>query len=91
MPASIRSRIFGWALEIIPSIGLFVFGLFRESKGFVIIGFLSLLYFAVWRMYAQFKGFQLIRSIYEKQLSATEHRATQQLEMNGESKSGRYS
>jgi hypothetical protein len=69
LPSSIRSRVVGWGLELVPSIGLFVFGLVSESRFFLILGFLSLLYFSVWRMYSQFRGFRLIQSIYEKQLS----------------------
>jgi hypothetical protein len=72
LPVSIRSRLFQWALELIPSIGLFVFGLIQSSQLFVILGFLSLLYFSVWRMYGQFRGFKLMHSIYQKQLSAAE-------------------
>lgn len=69
LPVSIRSRILGWGLEVIPSIGLFTYGLMSERRLFVILGFLSLLYFSIWRMYGQFRGFRLLHSIYQKQLS----------------------
>lgn len=72
LPSSIRSRVIGWALEVIPSIGLFLYGLMSEHRLLVVLGFLSLLYFSVWRMYGQFRGFRLIQSIYEKQLSQRE-------------------
>jgi len=69
LPVSIRSRILGWGLEVIPSIGLFTYGLMSERRLFVILGFLSLLYFSIWQMYGQFRGFRLLHSIYQKQLS----------------------
>jgi hypothetical protein len=70
LPTSVRSRLWGWALEICLSTGLFAFGLIADRRLFVILGFISLLYFAVWRMYAQFRGFRFIHSIYMKQLAA---------------------
>ena len=69
IPTSVRSRLLGWALELVSSIGLFVYGLIADRRLFLVLGFLSLLYFAVWRMYSQFVGFRLIHSIHKKQLS----------------------
>jgi hypothetical protein len=74
MPTSMRSRLLGWACELIPSIGLFIYGLVADRRFFVVLGFLSLLYFAVWRMYGQLRGFRMLHSIYEKQLSRAEQR-----------------
>jgi hypothetical protein len=70
LPTSIRSRVVGWVVELVPSIGLFVYGYVNESKLFLVAGFLSLLYFSIWRMYSQFRGFKLIQSIYQKRLSS---------------------
>jgi hypothetical protein len=70
IPTSVRSRLLGWALELVPSIAFFVYGLIADRRLFLVLGFLNLLYFAVWRMYSQFRGFRLIHSIYNKQLSA---------------------
>ena len=75
LPASIRSRVVSWVVELVPSIGLFVYGLTSESKLFLVAGFLSLLYFSIWRMYSQFRGFKLIQSIYQKQLLASEQKS----------------
>jgi hypothetical protein len=72
LPVSMRSRLLPWALELLPSIGLFVFGLIQSSQVFVILGFLSLLYFSMWRIYGQFRSFKLMHSIYRKQLLAAE-------------------
>jgi len=69
LPSSIPSRILGWTIELVPSIGLFTFGLLSDRRLFLILGFVSLLYFAVWRMYAQLRGFRLIQGIYEKRLA----------------------
>jgi hypothetical protein len=75
LPASIRSRVVGWAIELLPSIGLFSYGLVKESKLFLVAGFLSLLYFSVWRMYSQLSGFRMIQSRYQKQLSSAESKS----------------
>ena len=72
LPTSMRLRILAWIAELAPSIGLFVYGLANDRRLFLILGFLSLLYFAVWRMYSQFRGARMIHSIYVKQLSAAE-------------------
>lgn len=72
LPSSIKSRVMGWTLELVPSIGLFCYGLAAESQRFVVLGFLSLLYFSVWRIYGQFRGFRLIQSVYMKRLTAGE-------------------
>ena len=69
LPTSLRSRLVAWALELVPSIALFGWGLIKDSRIFLVLGFVSLLYFAVWRMYQQFRGARMIRSIYEKRLS----------------------
>ena len=69
MPSSMRSRIVGWALELIPSIGLFVYGMMSGRRTFMVLGFLSLLYFSVWRMYGQLRGSRIIQSVYKKRLS----------------------
>jgi len=73
IPTAVRSRILGWTLELVPSIGFFSYGLFSDRRIFLVLGFLNLLYFALWRMYSQFMGFRLMHSIYRKRLSATEH------------------
>ena len=70
LPISVRSRLIGWALELSSSIGFFVYGLITDRRLFLVLGFVSLLYFAVWRMYSQFRGFRLLHGIYKKQLSA---------------------
>ena len=69
LPTSVRSRLFNWALELSSSIGLFVYGLVADQRLFLVLGFVSLLYFAVFRMYSQFRGFRMIHNIYKKQLS----------------------
>lgn len=69
LPTSVRSRLIGWALELGSSIGLFVYGLVADRRLFLVFGFISLLYFAIFRMYSQFRGFRMIHSIYKKQLS----------------------
>ena len=74
LPNSIRSRLTGWALELVPSIGLFAYGMFSEKRLFVLLGFLSLLFFAIWRMYSQFRGFRMISRIYEALLADTNDR-----------------
>ena len=66
IPTTVRSRVLGWALELIPSIGLFCYGLYSDRRLFVVLGFVSLLYFSVWRMYSQFRGFRMIMKIHEK-------------------------
>lgn len=70
LPTSIRSRVLGWALELVSSIALFGYGLYADNRLFMVLGFLNLLYFAVWRMVGQFWGFRLMRNIYQKRLSA---------------------
>ena len=74
LPKAFRSRIIGWALELVPSIGLFAYGMYSEKRLFVLLGFLSLLYFAVWRMYSQFRGFRMISRIYEARFADTTDR-----------------
>ena len=69
LPKSVRSRLVGWALELVPSIGLFAYGMYSEKRLFVLLGFLSLLYFAVWRMYSQFRAFRTMSRIYEARLA----------------------
>lgn len=69
LPTTVSSRLIGWAMELLPSIALFGWGLFKSSTFFLVAGFLSLLYFSVWHMYQQLRGIRLIRSIYRKQLA----------------------
>jgi hypothetical protein len=69
LPFSLRSRLLGWAFELIPSIGFFAYGLFKDSRFFLVLGFISLLYFAVWRMYQQLRGSRMIHGIYQKRLA----------------------
>ncbi len=57
-PKSVRSRIIAWALQLVLSIGLFGYGLYSDRSLFVVLGYLSLLYFSVRRMYAQFRGLE---------------------------------
>ena len=66
LPKSVRSRIVGWAFELVPSIGLFSYGLYSNRRLFIVLGFVSLLYFAIWRMYSQFRGFRMMMKIHEK-------------------------
>jgi hypothetical protein len=66
LPASTRSRLIGWALELVPGIALFSYGLYADSHAFLILGFLSQLYFSLWRMYAQLRAFRLLRGIAQK-------------------------
>ena len=69
LPKTVRSRLIGWALELVPSIGFFCYGLYSDRRVFLVLGFISLLYFALWRMYAQFRGFRMISNIYAKRLT----------------------
>jgi hypothetical protein len=66
LPTSSRSRVIGWTLELVPGIALFSYGLIADSQPFLVLGFLSQLYFALWRMYAQLRGFRLLRGIAQK-------------------------
>ena len=66
LPTSLTSRLLVWSMELVPSIGLFVFGLYADRRLFVVLGFLSLLYFSVWRMYGQLRGTRLVKGIYDK-------------------------
>ena len=61
LPTSLRSRLLGWALELLPSIALFVWGLISDSRVFLVLGFVSLLYFTVWRMYQPPAGLLRLR------------------------------
>lgn len=70
LPSSVRSRMLGWVLELAPGIALFAYGMATNSRVFILFGFLSQLYFTIWRMYAQFRGFRMQRSIALKWLSA---------------------
>lgn len=72
LPTSLRSRLLGWACELVPSVGLFAWGLVNDSRFFLVLGFGSLLYFALWRMSQQLRGSRMIRSIYEKRLAEPE-------------------
>ena len=74
IPKTIRSRLIGWSIELVPSTGLFAYGIYSDKRLFVILGFLSLLYFAVWRMYSQFRGFRMLSRIYETRLAETNDR-----------------
>lgn len=69
LPTSIKSRVLGWSLELVPSIGFFAYGFVNGSRSFMLLGFLSLLHFSLWRIYGQYRGFCLIHSVYKKQLS----------------------
>lgn len=70
IPKSVRSRLLLWAIEVVPGSCMFGYGLYADSNGFLIMGFLSILYFALWRMYSQFRGLRMIHSIYNKRLKA---------------------
>lgn len=74
LPTMIRSRVVGWSLELAVSVGPFAYGLLTGRRLFLVIGFLNLLYFALWRMYGQLRGRRLIQSIYEKRLSDRDQR-----------------
>ncbi len=71
LPKSVSSRLVAWALELVPSIGLFAYGMYAEKRLFVLFGFFSLLFFSVWRMYSQLRGFRMISRIYEARLAPT--------------------
>lgn len=79
LPTSLGSRLFAWALELVPSIAIFAYGLLKDSRFFLVLGFVSLLYFAIWRMYQQLRGCRMIRSIYEKRLAQPDSPDTQQI------------
>lgn len=70
VPKTMRSRLLMWAFEVTPGSCMFGYGLFADSKLFLVMGFLSILYFALWRMYSQFRGFKMIHGIYSKRLKA---------------------
>ena len=74
IPTTVRSRLLGWALELVPSIGLFSYGLYADRRVFLILGFLSLLYFSAWRMYSQFRGFRMMSKIHGKAATETNDR-----------------
>ena len=63
LPATIRSRIIGWMIEVVPSTGIFAYGMYADNRLFLIFGFVSLLIFALFRMYSQFRGFKMISRI----------------------------
>lgn len=67
LPRSHRTRLVGWLLELAPGIGLFAYGLAEDDRTFLILGFLSQLYFAVWRMVAQYRGARMLMSIRHKE------------------------
>lgn len=69
LPTSLPSRLLAGALELVPSIGFFAYGLLKDRRVFLILGFVSLLYFAIWRMYQQLRASRMIHSIYEKRLA----------------------
>ena len=71
-PATISSRLLGWVFEIVPSVGFFSYGLYSDSRLFVILGFVSLLFFAVWRMYSQLRGFRMLKHIFLTRESKSE-------------------
>ena len=71
LPKSYRTRVIGWLLELAPGIGLFAYGLVENNQTFLILGFLSQLYFSLWRMVAQYRGARLLASIRQKE--ALEH------------------
>ena len=66
LPTTVKSRLLSWALELVPSIGLFSYGLYSDRRLFIVLGFLSLLYFSVWRMYSQFRGFRMMMKFHKE-------------------------
>ncbi len=72
LPTSTRSRVIGWTLELVPGIALFSYGLMTDSRTLMVLGFLSQLYFSLWRMYAQLRGFRLLRGIADKAMPSPE-------------------
>lgn len=62
-PKSVKSRLLGWALELLPGIGLFAYGLYSDQRFLLVLGFLTLLYFTLWRMYGQLRGFRMLGNI----------------------------
>jgi hypothetical protein len=67
LPRSHGRRLVGWLLELAPGLGLFAYGLVEDDRTFLILGFLSQLYFAVWRMVAQYRGARMLMSIRRKE------------------------
>jgi hypothetical protein len=68
IPTTYRSRLLGWALELGVSTVPFAYGYWTDRTPFMLVGFLSLLYFAVWRMCGQFRAARMLRSIHAKRL-----------------------
>ena len=66
MPRGFGRRIHSWIAEIVPAIGLFGYGMYSEKRVFVLVGFGGLLFFALLRMWRQFKYAHLIQSIFSK-------------------------
>ncbi len=66
LPTTVKSRVVWWLLELVPSIGFFCYGLYADSRFFIVLGFLTLLYFAVWRMIGQFRGFRMMAKFRER-------------------------
>ena len=67
LTTSFGPRVLGWVLELAPGVGLFAYGLLSDDLLFLIFGFLSQLYFSLWRMFAQYRGARLLVSIRRKQ------------------------
>ena len=69
-PVSLRSRLLPWALEIVPGAAFFTYGVLTGRLFWEVFGFLSVVYFAVWRMYSQLRGRRLLLGIHDKMLNA---------------------
>lgn len=67
LPKSHRRRLLGWLLELAPGVVLFAYGLAENDRTLLILGFLSQLYFSVWRMVAQYRGARMLMSIRHKE------------------------
>lgn len=74
LPKSHRMRLVGWLLEVAPGLGLFAYGLAENDRTLLILGFLSQLYFSVWRMVAQYRGARMLLSIRHKEALSREER-----------------
>ena len=66
---SLRSRIIPWALEIVPGAAFFTYGVVADRLFWEVFGFLSVVYFSVWRMYGQYRGRRMLQSIHKKTLA----------------------
>lgn len=67
---SLRTRLIVWGLEIVPGAAFFAYGVATDRLLWEVLGFLSVVYFQVWRMYGQLRGRRMLQSIYRKTIEA---------------------